>query len=157
MYTVLNYVDPNMAVSVKLDVECEDGGTIKIDGLADCKHGTYDISGEALKGVSLTDAKGDLYCLIASDYHRYDERVLSGDIPKHEVGELVRGYLYHRGQRVTVEKALFDGAVVAGDLLVPVAGTTKLKKDDGAGVNAVAKVLEVKKYMGRDVVKMIML
>ena len=90
-------------------------------------------------------------------YHRYDERVLSGDIPKHEVGELVRGYLYHRGQRVTVEKALFDGAVVAGDLLVPVAGTTKLKKDGGAGVNAVAKVLEVKKYMGRDVVKMIML
>lgn len=157
MYVELNHVNPNMAVSVKLGVDCEDGGIVKIEGLADCMFGKIDLGEEALAGGNLTDDFGDMYALIATDYHRYDERILSGDVPQHKAGELVRGYLFEVGQRVTIEKALIDGNVEAGDVLVPVVGSTKLKKATGTEKNAVAKVLKNRKYMGRDAVKIIML
>lgn len=157
MYVELNHVNPNMAVSVKLGVDCEDGGILKVDGLADCTFGKIDLGEEALAGVNLTDEFGDMYVLIATDNHRYDERILSGDVPQHKVGDLVRGYLFEVGQRVTIEKALIDGDVEAGDVLVPKAGTTQLTKATGTEKNAVAKVLKLRKYMGRDCVKIIML
>lgn len=157
MYVELNHVDDKMAVSVKLGVDCEDGGIVKIDKLADCKFGKLDLGEEALAGVSLTDEVGDMYALIATDNHRYDERVLSGDVPKHKTGDLVRGYLFHTGQRVTIEKALFDGEITEGDVLVPVTGDTKLKKAEGTEKNVIAKVLKTRKYMGKDAVKIIML
>ena len=153
MYTELNHVNDKMAVSVKLDVDCENGGFVKISGLADCKVGNFDLGGEALKGVALTDGFGDVYCLIASDYHRYDERVLSGDIPKHKSGELVRGYLLEKGNRVTIEKALVDGEVAVGDVLVPADAGTTLAKAEGTEKNAIAQVIEVRKYMKKDCYK----
>lgn len=153
MYTELNHVNDKMAVSVKLDVDCENGGFVKISGLADCKVGNFDLGGEALKGVALTDGFGDVYCLIASDYHRYDERVLSGDIPKHKSGELVRGYLLEKGNRVTIEKALVGGEVAVGDVLVPADAGTTLAKAKGTEKNAIAQVIEVRKYMKKDCYK----
>lgn len=153
MYTELNHVNDKMAVSVKLDVDCENGGFVKISGLAECKVGNFDLGGEALKGVALTDDFGDVYCLIASDYHRYDERVLSGDIPKHKKGELVRGYLLEKGNRVTIEKALVDDEVAVGDVLVPTATGTTLAKAKGTEKNAIAQVIEVRKYMKKDCYK----
>lgn len=154
MYTELNHVNDKMAVSVKLDTACENGGFVKISGLADCKIGNFDLGGEALKGVALTDNFGDVYCIIATDYHRYDERILSGDIPKHEKGELVRGYLLEKGNRVTIEKALVTGDDIAvGDVLVPTTSGTTLAKSKGTEKNAVAQVIEIRKYMKRDCYK----
>ena len=153
MYTELNHVNDKMAVSVKLDVDCENGGFVKIKGLADCKVGGFDLGGEALKGVALTDGFGDVYCLIASDYHRYEGKVLSGDIPKHKTGELVRGYLLEKGNRVTIEKALVDGEIAVGDVLVPATGATTLAKAEGTEKNAIAQVIEVRKYMKKDCYK----
>lgn len=154
MYTELNHVNDKMGVSVKLAVDCENGGFVKISGLADCKVGSFDLGGEALKGVALTDGFGDVYCLIASDYHRYDSTVLSGDIPKHKTGELVRGYLLEKGNRVTIEKALVTGESIAvGDVLVPAVGGTGLAKAEGTEKNAIAQVIEVRKYMKKDCYK----
>ena len=153
MYTELNHVNDKMAVSVKLDVDCENGGFVKISGLADCKVGNFDLGGEALKGVNLTDNFGDVYCIIAGDHHRYESSVLSGDIPKHKAGELVRGYLLEKGNRVTIEKELVSGEVAVGDVLVPTATGTTLAKAEGTEKNAIAQVIEVRKYMKKDCYK----
>ena len=68
-------------------------------------------------------------------------------------GELVRGYLLEKGNRVTIEKALVSGEVAVGDVLVPTATGTTLAKAEGTEKNAIAQVIEVRKYMKKDCYK----
>ena len=155
MYIELITVDDNMARSFTCAEEVQNGGFVKVKGLAKLSKYGVNLGGEAYETVKLTDAIGDEFAIVAPEDHRYDERLIPGDVPDVKANELFRGYLLHRGQEVRVEKANVDGEVAVGDLLSPKAGSYQLTKavttgDVGVNVNVVGKILEIGKYQGKD-------
>lgn len=145
-YIRLDIVNDKMARHFKLDVDdLENGAFIKITKLKGINHDrdTYEVS-------KLTDEKGDEYGFIAHDGHRYDERDLGGDITV-KAGELTRGFLFSKGDIITIDKKHIDGVVVAGDLLAPKPTSYQLKKADAStSVNVVAVVDGLEYYAGKE-------
>lgn len=144
-YLRLDIVNDKMARHCKLGVDALENGAFakitKLKGLG-LDRETYEVS-------KLTDVKGDEYVFIAHDGHRYDERDLGGDISV-AAGGLTRGYLFSKGDVITIDKKHVDGTVVAGDLLVPKAATYQLTKKVGTEVNVVAVVDGLETWMGAE-------
>ncbi len=99
----------------------------------------------------LTNAKGDVFVLVAHDGHHYDVRETERDFVAKE-NDLVRAYLLQMGERYTIAKAHVSGVVAKGDILEPKAGTYQLQKcaAPATGVNLVAKVVEVLTWCGQE-------
>lgn len=152
MYIELITVDDKMARSFTCAEEVQNGGFVKVKGLATLSKYGVSLGGEAYETVKLTDAVGDEFAIVAPEDHRYDERLLPGDVPNVKANDLFRGYLLHKGQEVRVEKGNIDGVVVVGDLLVPKANTYQLTKALADSKNVVGKVLEIGKYCGKDTI-----
>lgn len=148
------------AVSVINDGIVDNGGLVKIDGFASKSIAGIDVSGEAFKGAVLTDAVGDLYAVVAPDVtadQRYSTYGKVEDDMVVPAGEPSRAYLTHKGLVLMIEKGCVEGtAVVKGDLLAPKAATNHYEKYvSSTHKNAIAQVLSVYKYRGKDVMDII--
>ncbi|MCI9976460.1 hypothetical protein JY742_10035 [Clostridioides difficile] len=145
-YARLDIVNDKMSRHFRLGADdLENGAFVKITKLkgSNQDRDTYEVS-------KLTDGKGDEYGFIHHDGHRYDERDLGGDITV-KAGELTRGYLFSKGDVITIDKKHIDGVVVAGDLLSPKAASYQLKKTDSAtSVNIVAVVDTLEYFAGKE-------
>lgn len=109
---------------------------------------------EVYAADTLTNAKGDVYVLVAHDGHHYDVRETERDFVAKE-GELVRAYMLKMGERYTIAKVHISGVVAKGDILEPKAGTYQLQKcaTPASGTNLVAKVVEILNWCGQESVK----
>lgn len=160
MYLKIKRRLADYAVSVIVDAQVDNGGLVKIDGMAAKTIAGVDVSGEAFKGALLTDAVGDLYAVVAPDVTEDQRYTTFGKVEDDMVvpaGEPTRSYLTHKGFTLMIEKGCVEGtAVVEGDLLAPKAGTNHYEKYlTGTHKNALAQVLKVYKYRGRDVIDII--
>lgn len=148
------------AVSVITDAQVDNGGLVKIDGMAAKTIAGVDVSGEAFKGAVLTDAVVDLFAVVAPDVTEDQRYTTFGKVEDDMVvpaGEPTRAYLTHKGLVLTIEKGCVEGtAVVKGDLLAPKAGTNHYEKYvELTHKNALAQVLKVYSYKGREVIDII--
>lgn len=148
------------AVSVITDAQVDNGGLVKIDGMAAKTIAGVDVSGEAFKGAVLTDAVGDLYAVVAPDVTEDQRYTTFGKVEDDMVvpaGEPTRAYLTHKGLVLTIEKGCVEGtAVVKGDLLAPKAGTNHYEKYvELTHKNALALVLKSYTSKGREVIDIV--
>lgn len=152
MYIELLNVDDKMARSFVCAEAVENGSFAKIKGLAKQTKAGVDLSGEVYEVEQLTDDAGELFVVIAPDYHRYDERILSGDVPQIKAKEVVRGYILHKGAVIRVQADNIDEveSVNVGDKLSPKAASYKLAKTAGTEKNILGKVIAKEKYCGKD-------
>lgn len=160
MYLKIKRRLADYAVSVIVDTQVDNGGLVKIDGMATKAIAGVDVSGEAFKGAVLTDAVGDLFAVVAPDVTEDQRYTTVGKVEDDMVvpaGEASRAYLTHKGLVLTIEKGCVEGTAVAkGDLLAPKAGTNHYEKYvTSTHKNAVAQVLSVGKYRGRDVIEIV--
>lgn len=152
MYIELLNVDDKMARSFVCNEPVENGSFAKIKGLAKLVKAGVDLSGEVYEVEKLTDEAGELFVVIAPDYHRYDERILSGDVPQIKAKEVVRGYILHKGAVIRVQADNIDTptSVNVGDKLSPKASTYKLAKTVSNEKNILGRVIAKEKYCGKD-------
>ena len=150
MYIELLNVDDKMARSFVCTEPVENGSIAKIKGLAKLKKAGVDLSGEVYEVEQLTDDAGELFVIIAPDYHRYDERILSGDVPQIKANEVVRGYLLHKGAVIRIQAENANEVLNVGDKVSPKATSYKLAKTVGTEKNILGKVIAKEKYCGKD-------
>lgn len=158
MYLELQTVNDDYARSIVCDAEVNNGGMVKVRGLADKSIAGVKVGRETFKGVNLTDTLGDLYAVVAPDVTQEQRYTLHGKIEDDmtvPANEESRCYLFHRGMRLRVEKGIIAGTVAEGDKLAPKANSFQLQKatltgESGVSVNVVAEVISVCKYRGRD-------
>ena len=158
MYLELQTVNDDYARSIVCDTEVNNGGIVKVSGLADKSIAGVKVGRETFKGVNLTDEKGDLYAVVAPDVTQDQRYSLHGKIEDDmtvPANEESRCYLFHSGMRLRVEKGIIAGTVAEGDKLAPKANSFQLQKatltgETGVSVNVLAKLLKVFKYRGRD-------
>ena len=160
MYLKIKRRLADYAVSVITDAQVDNGGLVKIDGMAAKTIAGVDVSGEAFKGAVLTDAVGDLYAVVAPDVTEDQRYSLVGKTEDDMVvpaGEPTRAYLTHKGLVLTIEKGCVEGtAVVKGDKLAPKAGTNHYEKYvELTHKNALAQVLKVYSYKGKEVIDIV--
>lgn len=156
MFLELQTVNDSYAKSIVCDTEIENGGIVKVDGLASMSLVGVDLGGETFKGAKLTDELGDLYAVVAPDVTEAQRYTLFGKneddmvIPANEPS---RCYFFHTGMRLRVEKDIIAGNIAEGDKLTVKAGSNQLQKATLSGetpsVNVVARVLKVTNYKGR--------
>lgn len=152
MYIELLNVDDKMARSFACNEALENGSFAKVKGLAKQTKAGVNLSGEVYEVEKLTDDAGELFVIIAPDNHRYDESLLSGDVPQIKPKEVVRGYLLHKGAVIRVQSDNIEevASVNVGDKLSPKAESYKLAKSAGQEKNILGKVIAKEKYCGKD-------
>lgn len=158
MYLELQTVNDDYARSIVCAEEVNNGGIVKVSGLATKTIAGVSVDRETFAGVKLTDENGDLYAIVAPDVtqdQRYSLHGKTEDDMTVPANEISRSYFFHTGMRLRVEKDIIAGTVVEGDKLAPKAGSFQLQKatltgESGISVNVVAQVLKVCKYKGRD-------
>lgn len=166
MYLELQTVNDDYARSIVCDAEVNNGGIVKVSGLADKTIAGVKVGRETFKGVDLTDELGDLYAVVAPDVTRDQRYSLHGkteDDMTIPADEESRCYLFHTGMRLRVEKGIISGTVAVGDKLAPKANSKQLQKavartytvessnvKVAGSLNVVAEVISVCKYKGRD-------
>lgn len=144
-YLRLDTINDEMARHFRLGSDdLENGAFVKITKLKglNLDRETYEVS-------KLTDVKGDEFGFVSHDGHRYDERDAGGDIAV-KAGEMTRGYLFQKGDLITIDKKHINGTLVAGDLLAPKANSYQLTKATEASVNIVAVVDSLEFYAGEE-------
>lgn len=157
MYLELQTVMDDYARSIVCATETNNGGIVKLNGLADRSIAGVKVNGEMFKGVDLTDGLGDLYAVVAPDVTQAQRYSLQGKVEDDmtvPANEPTRCYLFHSGMRLRVEKDIIAGTVVVGDKLAPKPGTKQLQKavvtgETGLSKNVVAEVIKVSTYKGR--------
>lgn len=150
MYIELLNVDDKMARSFVCNEPVENGSFAKIKGLAKLSKAGVDLSGEVYEVEKLTDDAGELFVIIAPDYHRYDERLLSGDVPQVKAKEVVRGYILHKGAVIRVQAENASEELAVGDKVSPKDATYKIAKTTGTEKNILGKIIAKEKYCGKD-------
>lgn len=160
MYLKIKRRLADYAVSVINDAIVDNGGLVKIDGMAAKTIAGVDVSGEAFKGALLTDAVGDLFAVVAPDVTEDQRYTTVGKVEDDmtvPAGEPSRAYLTHKGLVLTIEKGCVEGtAVVKGDLLAPKAGTNHYEKYvSTTHKNALALVLKSYTSKGREVIDIV--
>lgn len=142
----LDIIDDKMGIHVKLAEALgalDNGSFVEVGDLID-----NDDYRDLYETKALTASPTQI-AMIADDGHIYDEHDDGYDIVV-EKGAIVRAYLLHINQVVTVDVARLDGTgFKKGDKLVPVAGGVKLGKvatssatDETATPVAVVQALE---------------
>lgn len=158
MYLEIQTVNDDYARSIVCAEEVNNGGIVKVSGLATKTIAGVNVDRETFGGVKLTDEKGDLYAVVAPDVTQDQRYSLHGKIEDDMVvpaNEVSRCFFFHTGMRLRVEKGIISGTVAEGDKLAPKTSSNQLQKatltgDTGVSINVVAQVLKVCKYRGRD-------